>query len=324
MRRRSLAAAMIAALVLTLTGCLRYNSIYYIQSDGTVSGQIYTALKDGYQDDSKPYHGTNAGDIAAYFQNATITDFSGNGWYGDIVTFTNEPLSTFAAAPDEAWKVQITKNNNTYHVVGYDTDQADDNTRNNIKNNGGYVYLNVSFPGDVTDAGNSTQNGNVNGVGFVKWDMVNMTGAPDASGSGGLILINPGIFHLNPINPSATPAPSPTQAAPAAPAPQPVATVVVTPSAKPSPAASPSPSASPSTSVVAAGGGAGGSTGTPPWVWITMAGLVVALAGVGGYMIATRGRAPVPATAGGSPDPGPGSGDAKSADADPSEEDSSA
>ncbi len=323
MRRRSLAAAMIAALVLTLTGCLRYNSIYYIQSDGTVSGQIYTALKDGYQDDSKPYHGTNAGDIAAYFQNATITDFSGSGWYGDIVTFNNEPLSTFAAPPDEAWKVQITKNNNTYHVVGYDTDQVDDNTRNNIENNDGYVYLNVSFPGTLTDAGNAAQNGNTNGIGWAKWDMVNMTGSPYATGNGGLILINPGIFHLNPINPSATPAPSPTQAAPA---PQPVTTVVVTPSPTSSAKPSASPSASPSTSAVAAGGGAGGSTGVPPWVWITMAALVVALAGVGGYMVATRGRAPVPATAGDAPDPGPDSGDVASDDADPGEgeEDSSA
>lgn len=108
--------------------------------------------------------------------------------------------------------------------------------------NGGSVYLHVTFPG-----------------------------APHADGDGGLIYVNPGIFRLDPIIPTAAPA------------------------------ATPAPIAAPPKA------GSGG--GIPPWVWITLAALVVALAGLGGFMIAQRGRvvAPAAAAAGssvGSPPPG--------------------
>ncbi len=312
MRRRSLAAVMIAALVLSLTGCLRENSNYYIQSDGKVSGSIYTALKEGYQDDSKPYHGTDAGTIAAYFQNATITEEISAPWYGYVVTFTNEPLSTFSAVPQEAWQIQIAKSGNTYNVTGYDTNQIDGNTRNSISSNGGWVYLHINFPGAVTDVGNASYTGTTSGSGWVKWDMMSVTGAPHASGSGGIILLYPGVFQLNPISPMATPAVIPTAQPtapapqPAAPAPQPVVTVVTTPS----PSASPSASPSPSVSAVAVGT-TGGSSGIPAWIWIAMAAMAVGLAGLGGFMVATRGRVPAPVVAGGpegeaaSAEPGP-------------------
>ena len=313
MKRRGIAAALIATLVVALTGCLRYSGVYNIQSNGTVSGQIYTALKEGYQDDSKPYHGTNAGDIAAHFQNATISEMMNPPWYGYIITFTDEPLSTFAAVPSEAWQVQITKSGNVYTVNGYNTDQADDNTRNAIKNNDGFVSLQVSFPGTVKDPGNSKDSGELNGVGYVVWDLVNMTGTPHATGNGGLILLYPGI-HFNPIQPTAAPATTPAPPAnPPKTTPQPVVTVVVTPSPKASPSASPSPSPTPT---AMAAGSSGGSSGIPPWVWIVMGGLLAALAGLGGFMAANRAKVPTPAVAGGAatdagPADAPSAGDAK-------------
>ena len=132
MKRRTLAAVLIAGLVLALTGCMRYNSIYYIQSDGTVSGQIYTAIKEGYQTDSDPYKGTGAGDIAAQFPGATITNETSAPWYAYRVSFSNAPLSAFSAVPTESWQVKITKSGNVYKVLGYDTSQTSSATHDAI------------------------------------------------------------------------------------------------------------------------------------------------------------------------------------------------
>lgn len=302
MSRRSVAAVLIATLVLALSGCLRYNSIYYIQSDGTVSGQIYTALKEGYQNNSDPYKGTGAGDIAAAFPGATITDVTSAPWYGYLVQFSNAPLSSFAAVPTAAWGVQITKTGNVYKVVGYNTDSTTADTRNAINSNDGFTYLQVGFPGALKDAGNAPDSGTSSGSGWAEWDLVNMTGTPHAEGYGALLFIDPGLFHFDPIpvspGPLATPASTPA----------PVVTVVITPSAAQSPSPSPSASSgatpSPTLTTIGAPSTGGSGDGIPPWVWIALAALVVALAGVGGYMLSQRGRdAGVAAGSGGTTPP---------------------
>jgi hypothetical protein len=287
MRRRSLAVALIAALVLSLTGCLRYSAIYYIQSDGTVSGQIYTALKEGYQTNSDPYKGTGAGSIAAQFPGATVTDQSMGEWYGYLVSFSNAPLSSFSTAPSAAWDAQITKTGGVYKIVGYNTDSTTAETRDAITSNAGYSYLQIGFPGALKDAGNAASSGTTSGgSGWAQWDLVTMTGTPHAEGYGAVLTIDPGIYHFFPLDPTPGPVASP------APAPAPVVTVVVTPSAGPSPSPSESiaPSPSPTLTTIAAPL-SGGSGGTPVALWIVLAALVVALAGLGGFMLFQRGRA---------------------------------
>ena len=297
MKRRSLAAVLIGVLVLTLTGCLRYNSIYYIQSDGTVSGQIYTALKEGYQTNTDPYKGTGAAEIAAAFPGATITDVTSAPWYGYMIHFSNAPLSSFAAVPTAAWGVQITKTGNVYKVVGYNTDGTTADTRNTINTNGGYSYLQVGFPGALKDAGNAWDSGTSSGSGWAEWDLVNMTGTPHAEGYGSLILIDPGLFHFDPI--PLSPGPLATPAATPAPKPKPVVTVVVTPSKAPAPSPSASKSVAPSPTLTAiAAPPSGGSGGIPLAVWIVLAALVVAAVGVGSFLLAQRGRGAGVAVAG--------------------------
>jgi hypothetical protein len=301
MKRRSLAAVLIAALVLTLTGCLRYNSIYYIQSDGTVSGQVYTALKEGYQVDSDPYKGTGAGDIAALFPGATITDVTAAPWYAYMVSFSNAPLSSFAAVPSAGWQAQITKAGGVYKVLGYNTDGTTAETRNAILTNDGYSYLQVGFPGALKDGGNATGSGTSSGAGWADWDLMNMTGEPHAEGYTGALFLDPGFFHLDPTLIGPAPVVTP------APAPAPVVTVVITPSAAPAPAPSPSASGgatpSPTLTTIAAPS-SGGSGGVPLAVWIVLAALVVALVGVGSFLLAQRGRGAgvAAAVAGGSGD----------------------
>ena len=307
MKRRSLAVVLIAGLVLSLTGCLRYNSIYYIQSDGTVSGQIYTAIKEGYQTDSDPYKGTGAGDIASHFPGATITNETSAPWYAYRVSFDHAPLSAFSAVPTASWQVKITKSGNVYKVLGYDTSQIDSTTHDNIVNNGGYVKLGVGFPGALKDGGNAASSGTSSGAGWADWELTNMTDAPHAEGYDGTLFLFPGLFTIGPIFPSASPAAPATTPAPAAP--DPVVTVVVTPSPAapaapaapaPSPSTSASPSASPSLTVTAvAAPGTGGSGGIPPWVFITGGLLLVALVGLGSYLLAMRGRTPALAGAAG-------------------------
>jgi hypothetical protein len=285
MKRRGLAAVLIAALVLTLTGCLRYNAIYYIQSDGTVSGQIYTALKEGYQVDSDPYKGTGAGDIAAQFPGATITDVTAAPWYAYMVSFSNAPLSSFAAVPSAGWQVQITQSGAAYKVLGYNTDGTTPDTRNAILTNDGYSYLQVGFPGALKDAGNAASSGTASGAGWAEWDLMNMAGAPHAEGYTGALFLDPGFFHFDPFGPTPGPIATP------APAPAPAVTVVITPSAAPAPSPSASGGASPSpTLTTIAAPSSGDSGGIPIAVWIVLAALVVALASVGGFLLAQRGR----------------------------------
>lgn len=279
MKRRSVTIAVAAALAFILTGCLRYSSSYYIQSDSTVDGSIYVALADGYQNDSDPYKGTGAGEIGAWFSSSTITDYSGSGWYTYIIEFHDEPLASFSAVPDAAWKIQIIKGAaGRYTIHGYDSDSFEPDTRTKITSEGGFVYLSVAFPGTLVEQTGAASSGNSSGSGWATWDLMSMSGVPYAKGNGGVLFtIDPGLFiDLFP---------DPVVTAPAVP--EPVVTVTVGPAPVVTPTTSPSPS--PTASAVATSSGDGDRKAKiPAWVWATGAVLVAALAGLIGYTLANR------------------------------------
>jgi hypothetical protein len=292
MRHKFLAACLAGLALLTLTGCLRQSAYYYIQPDDTVDGTIYIALDEAYTNASDPYRGTGAGDIAAFFDHATITPFDNGKWKGYHIDFVDEPVATFSEAVTNTWGVQILKDdNNEYVINGYAPTPSDVSARQAITDGDGFMQLTVSFPGTLiqqTEAKELSAPGEK--PGWAAWDMLTVTNAPTARGNGGtLIHLVPGIGQL--FFPGGDPVPNPVPSA-APVAPKPVVTVVVTPSAEPS--ASPSTAASPSPMLITAPADDSNSS-IPPWVWIAGAALVVVLAGLAGALVATtRGRKAIP------------------------------
>ena len=312
MRRKFLAACLAGLAVLTLSGCLRQSAYYYIQPDDTVDGTIYIALDEAYTSASDPYRGTGAGDIAAFFDHATVTPFDNGKWKGYHVDFVDEQLATFSEAVTDTWGIQILKDdNNEYVINGYSPTPSDDSTRQTIVNDDGFMQLTVSFPGTLIEQAQAKEtSASGETPGWAAWDMLTVTSAPTARGHGGtLIHLIPGIGSL--FLPGGDPVPNPaTSAAPVAP--KPAVTVVVTPSAEPS--AKPSPSASPSATpaVIAAPSDDSGSS-IPVWVWIVGGALLVALATLAGALAATSRRRtpiPVPPSASASPTPVPAGAEA--------------
>lgn len=285
MPRKLIRAALAAAAVVVLAGCTRFSSSYTIQSDDTVDGSIFVAAKEGYQTDGDPYFGTGAGDIAANFTSATITEDMVFGWYGYYIDFTNEPLATFAWAPDEPWKLQITKSGSVYTVLGFNGEYTADNVTQ-IQTEDGYMTLSVSFPGALTEQFGAVASGTTDGgQGWVYWDLLAIesggSGQAYAKGNGSftLIPIDPGIFDSlfpDPATLPAEPAPAVTVTLPA-PAP------IVTPVATPEPSVAPSVVATPDD-----GESSSDKASIPVWVWAVGAALVAALVGLIGYTVASR------------------------------------
>ncbi len=302
MGKRIIIACVAALAILTLTGCMRQSAYYYVQTDGKVSGTIYVALDEAYVDDTDPYRGTGADDIAAFFDNTSISPFDSGTWKGYQIQFANEPLASFANPPTEAWGIQIVKAGNTYVVHGYTPTSEDESMRQTIKDNDGFIQLTVVFPGSLveqTGAKESSASGEK--PGWAAWDMLTVTDTPYAKGNAGLVFYPlPDFTIIVPVgDPVPVPMPGASVVAPPATEPDPVVTVVVTPSPVSTAAAAvtPSPSPSESPSVVAASDEDAG-TSIPAWIWIVGVALLVALGALSGVLAVTmRGRrtiAPAP------------------------------
>lgn len=283
MRKKLAAVAAATLATLALTGCIRQSAYYYIQSDDTVDGTIYMAVHEDYVSDSDPYRGTGAGEVVAYFANTTVTEFDNPPWIGYHIDFVDEPLATFAAVPDAAWKAQITKAANKYTVYGYTPTAEDESLRDTIHDMDGFLQMTVIFPGALVeqDLADETSVG-AEIPGWAGWDMDEVVGTPYAKGNGGLFFhLVPGWADLfDPLDPLAEP--------PLDPEPAPVVTVVITPEpdapdTPDTPAASPTP-----TTAIAAPEGDDEKAAIPAWVWAAGGALVLALAGLIGYTLANR------------------------------------
>ncbi len=288
MARHVARAALAVALAVVLSGCVRFSSSYTIQTDDTVDGTIFVALAEGYQTDTDPYKGTGAGDIAANFTNATITENIVAGWYGYIVDFTDEPLATFAWDPDQPWKLQITKTTDGYSVLGFNGEYTSDQV-DTIQGADGWMTMSVTFPGALMEQYGAVASGTTDaGQGWAYWDLLAIekggSGQAYARGKTAVTFVHlvPGL--LDDLFPD--PATLPTEPAPAvtvtiAPHVEPV--VTPTPDATPSVASTATPTAAPTGS-----DGTSDKTSIPVWVWAAGGALVAALAGLIGYTAANR------------------------------------
>lgn len=261
MSKRLRVACGIAVVALLLSSC-RYGANYTINNNGTVTGRVYVALYQDPDPSAADVHDmveSEAQTIADSFTTSVVTPHDEGDWVGYYVNINNEPLASFADPPQATWDIQITKSGNEYSVVGW-TAAADDMARSSATDAGGYLELEVHFPGNLIEADNASATTVAPGYAFFNLLTVPVGVAPYARGFG-----------------------------PPPPAPDPVVTVVITPEPVVTPVVTPvvSPSETPSASPSAAPAEEGG-TSIPPWVWAVGGVLVVALAAMIGFALASR------------------------------------
>ena len=226
MRKTLISVGLVGLALLVLSGCMRQSAYYYIQPDDTVDGTIYIARDEAFVDASDPYRGTGAGEIAAFFAHTTITPQDFGKWKGYNVTFSDEPIATFAAVPDETWGVQITRVGTQYVIHGYEPQPSEDSVRQAIIDGDGFLRLTVAFPGSLIEQTGADQSSPFGDApGWASWDGTTIANAPFARGNDGLLFhLIPGFEDLFLPGGDPDPMPAPT----AAPAPQPVVTVFIT------------------------------------------------------------------------------------------------
>ena len=122
------------------------------------------------------------------------------GWYGYYIDFYDEPLATFAWAPDEPWKLQITKSGGQYIVYGFNGAYSADDV-NQVQSQDGWMVMSDPFPGPLTEQAGAVDSGTTDeGYGWVYWDLLAIesggSGQAYAKGGGALtpITIDPGVF----------------------------------------------------------------------------------------------------------------------------------
>lgn len=260
--------AVLAALA--LSGCMRMVASYTIDG-GSVDAVIVIRMQEDYINEEQPYRGTPAGAIADHFTTESIVQSDDGEWKGYQITLTNEPLSHFTDPPEDYWDIQIVKEGTHYVVHGLEWTEDNSATQEAIATNDGYLYLNVEFDGNLVDWNPEASADQMTKI--VQWELATATEQPYAR------------------------AQAPAAAAPdPEPEPEPVVTVVVTPS----PSAEPEPSASPSAGPVALPE-AGDDSSVPVWVWIVGGALLVAVAGMGAFLLAKRSKTPAVAAGGPAP-----------------------
>ena len=96
---------------LALTGCLRFSADLTLSHDDTVSGRFVVAVKKGTGDHYGMTDRAMSEEIwsdypaAKALSDAKIGNYSGDGYQGIVVRFSDAPLATFAPTVD-AWGIQ--------------------------------------------------------------------------------------------------------------------------------------------------------------------------------------------------------------------------
>lgn len=184
-------AILIGVVVVALTGCLRFDANLTLSPDDTVTGRFVVAVKEGT---GKSYQTTDramAESIWASYPaakalgDATVSDYSGDGYVGISVGFADEPLATFAPTAS-AWG--ITRVGDEFIVSGPSNATA---TATEAPSSGGTgaftgdlsqlsdaeLKVAITFPGPV-----SASNGTITGK-TVAWNLSDGPATLDARAS---------------------------------------------------------------------------------------------------------------------------------------------
>ncbi len=162
-----------AALVLSLSGCIRFITDITLHEDNTVSGEMVIAVQQGLGEqmgmsDEELASSLNADNGTDGMVNATVAPYTEDGYIGTRVTFSDEPVDNFTGVDGT-----ITREGDTFVFKGSEVDQSEAPPAGS----GAIATMSITFPGKVTD-----HNGELSGN-TVTWDLLTITEAPYATGS---------------------------------------------------------------------------------------------------------------------------------------------
>jgi hypothetical protein len=184
--------AMVAALALLLTGCLKLDMDLQIQSDDTVNGAIVFAVSK----DVLELTGGSAEDLLggetpfpSDVEGVTTEEYDDGEFAGQQFNFDGVPISQFAADPEDPESLSIVREGDTFVVSGaLDLSQglsgATGATGAEQFLESAEIRIAITFPGDVTES-----NGEVDGN-TVSWapefgERVDIQATGSAIASGG-------------------------------------------------------------------------------------------------------------------------------------------
>lgn len=168
--RKLMSVALVGALVLLLSGCVRFQADLSFNPDDTVDGSIVVAVVLADDEDAKEQAAAAVGQIEAQLLGSLrgetgvrASEYDQDGYYGTRFDLDDTPLSAFAGGGNEG-KLTLSRMGDEYvfsglldftPTDGFDAADPDDDTSD--------ITVSVTFPGTVTE-----HNGELNGT-TVSW-----------------------------------------------------------------------------------------------------------------------------------------------------------
>jgi hypothetical protein len=175
MKRLGRAVALALVVVVTLSGCIRYNVDMTLSQDNTASGTIVIAVQKGVgqqmgvasdQDALKELFGDSP-----FGPNFTPKDYAEGDWVGKSYTFSGVAITDLA---DLAALFTVTRDGDVFAVDGAGAPVTEDEKKQLPP--GAESRMSITFPGAVIES-NGTVNGNT-----VTWNLFDMTDPVHATG----------------------------------------------------------------------------------------------------------------------------------------------
>lgn len=164
--KRAVQAGLTLAVILVLTGCVKFSAALELAQDGTVDGAYAVAVKEG----SGAALGLDDADAATQLlddsglleglAHVRTSGFSGGGFVGVEAQFRNQPLSEFALGTPG---INVVREGDNYVVTSNISAISEEDA---AALEGAQLTVAVTFPGPVESA-----NGTVAGT-TVTWDLV--------------------------------------------------------------------------------------------------------------------------------------------------------
>jgi hypothetical protein len=167
------AITLTAALVLSLSGCVRITSDITLHEDNTASGEMVVAIQEGAGEsmgttDEEFVASMNEDNGTDTMVNATVTEYNEDGYIGTRITFKDEPLDSFQGVDGS-----LVRDGDNFVFTGNEIEQ----TETLPAESGAIATMSITFPGKVSKH-NGTLEGNT-----VTWDLLTQAEAPYATGS---------------------------------------------------------------------------------------------------------------------------------------------
>jgi hypothetical protein len=167
------AITMTAALILSLTGCIRITSDVTLHEDNTASGEIVVAIQEGVGEslgmtDAEWVASMNEDNGTNTMVDATVSEYKEDGYVGNRVSFKDEPIDSFKGVDGS-----LVREGDDFVFTGNEIEQ----TQTLPEGSGAIATMSITFPGKV-----SKHNGALEGN-TVTWDLLTQTEAPYATGS---------------------------------------------------------------------------------------------------------------------------------------------